>query len=185
MSYNVYTTLAPQQRSRCFLSGLQRVSQIPRQLSACLLSGISSACMGECGQATLDLWQLSVCLQHRWWCPEPTQVGGHLSFCNRDGTTSSRISNQWWKENCSKLLLWHTQMAPLTWWVKLQKRLSRPVSGNLSEWQWPRELLRVQMYHRSQMMMLFRGVRKLRDPTRWQKDLHNVYFSKVAPDGKD
>ena len=46
-------------------SGLKRVSQIPRQLSVCLASGISSAHMGDWGQATLDLWQLSVCLQHR------------------------------------------------------------------------------------------------------------------------
>ena len=29
------------------------------------------------------------------------------------------------------------------------------------------------------------GIIKLRDPTRWQKGLHKVYFIKVAPDGKD
>ena len=115
----------------------------------------------------------------------PLKLWGHLSFCNRGGTTSSRISNQGWKENCSEPLIWHTSMVPLTWWVKLQRRLSRPVSGNLSEWQWPRELLRVQMYHRSQMIMLFGVIRKLMDLTWWQRGLHNVYFIKVAPDGKD
>ena len=63
-AYNCYTTLAPQQMSRCFRVDLES-SQIPWQLSVFLASEISSALMGDCGQATLDLWQIPVCLQHR------------------------------------------------------------------------------------------------------------------------
>ena len=80
-------------------------------LSSCLASGISLACMGKCGQATLDLWKLSVCLQHRRGEQSPLKWWSHLS-CNRDRTTSSRVSNQRRKENCSEPSPWHTISIP-------------------------------------------------------------------------
>ena len=90
---------------------------IPRQISACLLSGrnewacdmgsnaMASISMplewdllsmhGMCGQAMLNLWQVSVCLQHRREsCPEPTQVVRPLELFYRDGTTSGRVTAQ-------------------------------------------------------------------------------------------
>ena len=67
---------------------------------------------GRLRPGTHDLWKLSVCLQHRRGDQSPRKWWSHLSFFNRDRTTSSRVSNQGSKENCSEPSLWHAPSRP-------------------------------------------------------------------------
>ena len=90
---------------------------------------------GMCGQATLDLWQLSTCFQHRWRIVQsPLKWRSQLNFFNRDGASSSRVSDQEWVRDLQSAAPMLHPEDPSHVVGSIAERLTRSVSGNLSEW---------------------------------------------------
>ena len=133
-----------------------RVSQIPWQLSVCLASGISLARMGDCSQATLDLWQLSVCLQHRRGDQSPLKWWSHLSFLTGIEQPLAESPTREGKRTA----------------------VSRPYGTPQVDL---RHMLR-KMYHRMQMRCCLR-YQKTEGPNTMIKKVYTIYLIKVAPDG--
>ena len=130
---------------------------VPRQVSERLLSGRSEwnrdigsnptanirmplewdifSMHGMCGQAMLDPWQLSSGFQHRWRVVQsPLKWWGHLSFFNKDGATSGRVTVQVWERELQRATPMEHPEGLSHVIGSIAKRLTRPVSGNLSEW---------------------------------------------------
>ena len=64
--------------------------------------------------------------QFKWW--------GHLSFFNRDGATSGRVIAQVWDRELQRAAPMEHPEGPSHVIGSIAERLTRSVSGNLSEW---------------------------------------------------
>ena len=107
---------------------------VPWQLSECLLSGMSSARMG------CMAWQHLACASYQ---PAFSTCGGlsraHSSgeatwALNRDRATSGRVTDQEWVRDLQHAVSMVHPEGPSHVVGSIAERLTRPVSGNLSEW---------------------------------------------------
>ena len=71
---------------------------------------------------------------HEESCPGPTQVVRPLELFNRDRATSGRVNAQERVRDLQHAVLMEHPEGPSHMVGSIAERLTRPVSGNLSEW---------------------------------------------------